>query len=79
MKKATRLLLAAALLTGLAWSTATAALWWWQEGLLFHPEPLPADTVLSTAPDVQERSVDDIHTFDSYRHSFTDALAALSH
>lgn len=53
-----RLLLAAVLLPTLAWSAATAALWWGQEGLLFHPVPLPAGTPLATAPDVHERMVD---------------------
>lgn len=53
-----RLLLAAVLLPTLAWSAATAALWWGQEGLLFHPVPLPASTPLATAPDVHERMVD---------------------
>ena len=57
MRKLTRILFAAVLLTGLAWSTATAALWWGQEGLLFHPEPLPADAPLPTAPDIHERTI----------------------
>lgn len=53
-----RLLLAAVLLPGLGWSAATAALWFKQEALLFHPEPLAADAPLPTAPDVHERFVD---------------------
>lgn len=53
-----RIALALVLLPGLAWSAATAALWWRQEALLFHPEPLPADTRLATEPDVHERFVD---------------------
>src|SRR5437868_4205697 len=54
----TRIALAFVLLPGLAWSAATAALWWKQEGLLFHPEPLPADTWLATDADVHERFID---------------------
>lgn len=54
----TRLALAAVLLPGFAWSAATAALWFKQESLLFHPEPLPAATRLADAPDVHERFVD---------------------
>ena len=53
-----RLLIAAVLLPTLAWSAATAALWWQQEAQLFHPEPLPADTRLATEPDVHEAFVD---------------------
>jgi alpha-beta hydrolase superfamily lysophospholipase len=53
-----RPLLALVLLAALAWAALTAALWGWQERLLFHPEPLPADTRLATAPDVHERFVD---------------------
>jgi len=54
----TRIALTLVLLPGLAWSAATAALWFKQEALLFHPEPLPADTRLATEPDVHERFVD---------------------
>lgn len=53
-----RLLLGALALPTIAWSAATAALWWRQEALLFHPEPLPAGATLATAPDVHERVVD---------------------
>jgi len=55
---ATRIVLALALLPVLAWTAVTAALWWKQESLLFHPEPLPADARLATEPDVHERFVD---------------------
>ena len=54
----TRVALALLLLPVLAWSAATAVLWFKQERLLFYPEPLPADTPLATAPDVHERVVD---------------------
>ena len=54
----TRIALALVLLPGLAWSAATAVLWWRQEGLLFHPEPLPADARLASEADVHERFVD---------------------
>lgn len=53
-----RLALALVLLPSLAWAGATAALWWGQERLLFHPEPLPADTRLAAEPDVHESVVD---------------------
>ncbi|HEY9107267.1 MAG TPA: alpha/beta fold hydrolase [Roseateles sp.] len=53
-----RIALTLVLLPGLAWSAATAALWFKQEALLFHPEPLPADARLDTEPDVHERFVD---------------------
>ncbi len=49
---------AAALLAGLAWTGASAALWFGQERLLFKPVPLPPDAVLSHEPDVTERFVD---------------------
>lgn len=55
---ASRIVLALVLLPALAWAAVTAALWWKQESLLFHPEPLPADARLATEPDVQERFVD---------------------
>jgi len=55
---APRIALALVLLPVLAWAAVTAALWWTQESLLFHPEPLPADARLSIEPDVQERLVD---------------------
>lgn len=47
-------LLAAALL----YAAALAALWFGQERLLFHPEPLPADAPLAEASDVHERFVE---------------------
>ena len=53
-----RIALALLLLPGLAWAAATVALWWGQEGLLFHPEPLAADTTLATEADVHERWVE---------------------
>jgi uncharacterized protein len=53
----TALLLTLVLLAALAWAALTAALWWGQERLLFHPEPLPADTRLAVEPDVHERFV----------------------
>jgi len=53
-----RIARALVLLPGRAWSSATAALWFKQEALLFHPEMLPADTRLATEPDVNERFVD---------------------
>lgn len=46
------------LLAGLLWSTATAALWFGQERLLFKPVPLAADVPLSREPDVTERFVE---------------------
>lgn len=55
---ATRVALALTLLPALAWAAVTAALWWKQESLLFHPEPLPADARLANEPDVHERFVD---------------------
>lgn len=54
----TRLALIAALLPALAWVSATTALWFKQESLLFHPQPLPADARLSAEPDVHERFVE---------------------
>lgn len=53
-----RIVRVAVLLPALAWAAATTALWFQQEALLFHPQPLPADTPLATAPDVHERFVD---------------------
>ncbi len=58
LRRALRGLGIAALLAGLIWAGAVAALWFWQERLLFHPQPLPADARLAHAPDVVERSVD---------------------
>ncbi|MFG6428794.1 alpha/beta hydrolase [Roseateles sp. LYH14W] len=55
---APRIALALVLLPVLAWAAFTAALWWTQESLLFHPQPLPDDTRLATEPDVHERFVD---------------------
>jgi len=34
-----------------------ALLWWKQEALLFHPQPLPSDFRLATEPDVHEERV----------------------
>ena len=52
-----RLLLAAAALPAAGWASAQAALWWGQERLLFHPQPLPPDAPLTQEADVQELSV----------------------
>ena len=38
--------------------TLVAALWWGQEGLLFHPEPLPAGHRFDFGPDVHETWVE---------------------
>lgn len=54
----TRIALTVASLTALAWLAATTVLWFKQEALLFHPEPLPADAPLSAEPDVHEVAVD---------------------
>jgi pimeloyl-ACP methyl ester carboxylesterase len=35
-----------------------AALWWWQEQLIFLPQPLPANHRFAQGPDVHERWVD---------------------
>lgn len=51
----TFLVLAAGML--LAYAALLAFLWWRQESILFYPVPLPADTPLSPAPDVRERTV----------------------
>lgn len=40
------------------WSALVGALWWKQEGLLFHPEPLPAGFRFDAGADVQERWID---------------------
>lgn len=53
-----RIALTAILAPGLAWSAASAALWWGQERLLFKPEPLPLSEPLSRESDVLERFVD---------------------
>lgn len=53
-----RIALLAALVPGLAWSAAAAALWFGQERLLFKPVPLAADAPLARDPDVHERFVD---------------------
>jgi uncharacterized protein len=53
-----RFALAAALVPGLAWSTASAMLWLGQEQLLFKPVPLAPSVRLSAEPDVQERFVE---------------------
>ena len=42
----------------LVWAGACAALWLRQDDLLFAGSPLPPDTVLSTAPDIEESRVD---------------------
>jgi pimeloyl-ACP methyl ester carboxylesterase len=54
----TKLAAGGVVLAALPWSTATAALWFGQERLLFKPVPLSADTALSREPDVTERFVD---------------------
>lgn len=53
-----RVALLAALIPGLAWSAASAALWFGQERLLFKPVALAPDERLSADPDVHERFVD---------------------
>lgn len=53
-----RIALTLVLLPALAWAAGTALLWWRQEGLLFHPQPLPADARLATEPDVHEAVVE---------------------
>jgi uncharacterized protein len=52
-----RLVLWAAAL-GALYLSLVAALWWGQEGLLFHPEPLPADHRFDFGPDVHETWVE---------------------
>jgi uncharacterized protein len=45
-------------LVGLAlYAAVLALLWWKQEALLFHPQPLPAQHRLATEPDVHEEQV----------------------
>lgn len=56
MSRTRRFLLALLALPTL-WLLLVALLWWRQEALLFHPQSLPADAVLATAPDVHERTV----------------------
>lgn len=53
-----RPILALAALPLALWAAASTALWFTQEALLFHPQPLPADTRLAVEPDVHERFVD---------------------
>ncbi len=43
------------LLAGLAWAAVLAALWTWQENLLFRPVPISPQIRLSTDADVHER------------------------
>ena len=43
---------------GALYLSAVAALWWEQEGLLFHPEPLPMDHRFRFGADVQETWVE---------------------
>ncbi|HSQ08732.1 MAG TPA: alpha/beta fold hydrolase [Chromatiaceae bacterium] len=43
---------------GALYLTLVAALWWGQEGLLFHPEPLPAGHRFDFGPDVHETWVE---------------------
>lgn len=50
--------LAAGLLPALIWAGATAALWLWQERLLFAPVTLAAHARLSDEPDVSEAVVE---------------------
>jgi uncharacterized protein len=45
------------LLAALLWLALLAALWWRQEALLFHPQPLRPGHVLAQPPDVLERTV----------------------
>ena len=39
------------------YAAVLALLWWKQEALLFHPQPLAADHRLATEPDVHEERV----------------------
>ncbi|TFZ06247.1 alpha/beta fold hydrolase [Ramlibacter henchirensis] len=39
------------------YAAVLALLWWQQEALLFHPQPLPKDYRLATEPDVHEERV----------------------
>lgn len=55
---AARIALALLLLPAAVWAAVTAALWWQQERLLFHPTPLAADVHLATEPDVHESAVE---------------------
>lgn len=57
-RRLTRIALALLALPVIAWAAATAVLWFKQEALLFHPEPLPAGTRLAVEPDVHERFVE---------------------
>jgi hypothetical protein len=53
-----RMALIAALVPGMAWSAASAAIWFGQEKLLFKPVALAQDLRLAPDPDVHERFVD---------------------
>lgn len=53
-----KLLLLTAAVPLLLYVAVLAALWWGQERLLFHPEPLPADHRFALPADVHERVVD---------------------
>lgn len=53
-----RVALALLLLPAAVWAAVTAALWWQQERLLFHPTPLAPDVRLATEPDVHESAVE---------------------
>jgi pimeloyl-ACP methyl ester carboxylesterase len=50
-------ILAALAVAGSLYAAVLAVLWFHQERLLFYPAPLPAEHVLATAPDVEERVV----------------------
>lgn len=52
------LLIALAAAVMLAYALALAVLWFRQERMLFHPEVLAPDTVLSEAPDIHEAVVE---------------------
>ena len=58
LRRGMRIAAALVLLPLLAWLAVTALLWWKQESLLFHPQPLPSDARLAVEPDVHERFVD---------------------
>jgi uncharacterized protein len=57
MKSLAGSLLVLALAALAMYAAVLALLWWKQEALLFHPQPLAADQRLATEPDVHEEQV----------------------
>jgi uncharacterized protein len=57
MKALAGSLLVLALAALALYAAVLALLWWKQEALLFHPQPLPADRRLASEPDVHEEQV----------------------